>query len=139
VGSDQAKSCCGGQPQNQPPAGSTNYDTIRAATQLSKVGGCHVHLEVTRPVPKDRPAANTHQAAAKPLDASILSPAPNIPAYVVLLTTRYGMPRRRVYLDLGAARGAVARANDKGQQASLVLCELTPVQADLDVDGEVAE
>lgn len=84
--------------------------------------------EVTRPVPKDRPAANTHQAAAKQLDASILSPAADIPAYVVLLITRYGMPRRRVYLDLGAARGAVARARDNGQQARLVLCELAPSQ-----------
>jgi hypothetical protein len=62
--------------------------------------------------------------------------ANNIPAFVVLLTTRYGMPRRRVYLDLGAARTAVERANAKGLQARLVLCELTPVTADL---GEATE
>jgi hypothetical protein len=60
---------------------------------------------------------------------------PNIPGYVVLMITRYGMPRRKVYLDLGHARTAVARARDNGQRARLVLCELTPVQADLDLDG----
>ena len=60
--------------------------------------------------------------------------ANNIPAYVVLMITKYGMPRRRVYLDLGAARTAVARANAKGLHARLVLCELTAVMADLDID-----
>jgi hypothetical protein len=60
---------------------------------------------------------------------------PNIPAYVVLLVTKWGMPRRRVYLDLGSARAAVARANAKGQQASLILCELKAAAAD--IDGEV--
>jgi hypothetical protein len=56
---------------------------------------------------------------------------------VVLVITRYGLPRRRVYLDLGSARTAVARAHDKGQPAQLILCELRAVQAD--IDGEVAE
>jgi hypothetical protein len=60
---------------------------------------------------------------------------PNLPGYVVLMITRYGMPRRKVYLDLGHARTAVDRANDNGQQAELVLVRLTPVTADL--DGEV--
>jgi len=59
---------------------------------------------------------------------------PNLPGYVVLLITRYGMPRRKVYLDLGHARAAVQRANDKHQQARLVLCELRAVRADLDGD-----
>jgi hypothetical protein len=73
-----------------------------------------------------------NQAATKQLDATILSRAADIPAYVVLPTTRYGMPRRRVYLDLGHARTAVARARGKGLDAWLILCELTPVQADFD-------
>lgn len=64
---------------------------------------------------------------------------PSLPGYVVLMITRYGTPRRRVYLDLGAARTAVARARGKGLHAELVLAKLEPVQADLDIDGEVAE
>jgi hypothetical protein len=59
---------------------------------------------------------------------------PNIPGYVVLLTTRYGMPRRKVYLDLGHARAAVARAEARGLPARLVLVKLEPVAADLDLD-----
>jgi hypothetical protein len=78
------------------------------------------------------PARGTNWA----LDAEpSLSPANDIPAYVVLLTTRYGMPRRRVYLDLGSARTAVARAHAKGLPAELVLVKLEAVQADLDLDG----
>ncbi|MFL6047910.1 MAG: hypothetical protein ACJ72M_22715 [Propionibacteriaceae bacterium] len=45
------------------------------------------------------------------------------------------MPRRRVYLDLGAARIAVERAHVKRLQAELVLCRLEAVQTDLDIDG----
>jgi hypothetical protein len=48
------------------------------------------------------------------------------------MITRYGMPRRKVYLDLGHARKAVARARAQGRPAWLVLCELRPVVADLD-------
>jgi hypothetical protein len=69
------------------------------------------------------------------MKAAVMTILPNLPGYVVLMITKWGMPRRRVYLDLGAARAAVARANDKGQQARLILCELRPAQADL--DGEV--
>jgi hypothetical protein len=88
---------------------------------------------------QDQPSSNNQRAAAKQLDASILSrTAPNLPGYVVLLVTRYGTPRRRVYLDLGAARTAVARARGKGLHAELVLAKLEPVAADLDIDGEVA-
>jgi hypothetical protein len=63
----------------------------------------------------------------------------NLSGYVVLLITKYGMPRRKIYLDLGHARTAVARAHSKGNQAELVLCRLEPVTAGLDVDGEVTE
>jgi hypothetical protein len=63
--------------------------------------------------------------------------AGNLPSYVVLLVTRYGTPRRRVYLDLGAARTAVARARGKGLHAELVLAELTPAEAaDLGAEAE---
>jgi hypothetical protein len=63
-------------------------------------------------------------------------PTATLPGYVVILVTKYGQPRRRVYLDLGHASQAVQYAKDKGQEASLVLCRLTPVTADL---GEVTE
>jgi hypothetical protein len=65
--------------------------------------------------------------------------ANSLPGYVVLMITRYGMPRRKVYLDLGHARTAVQRANDKNLQAELVLVRLTPVAPDLDLDGEATE
>jgi hypothetical protein len=52
------------------------------------------------------------------------------------MITRNGTPRRKVYLDLGHARTAVARARGKGLDAWLVLCELRAVAGDL---GEVAE
>jgi hypothetical protein len=86
--------------------------------------------EVQRPS-EEGPADD--QVATTQLAASSL---PSIPGYVVLLITRYGMPRRKVYLDLGHARKAVERARAQGRQAWLVLCELRPVSADL--DGEVA-
>jgi len=54
------------------------------------------------------------------------------------MITKYGMPRRRVYLDLGAARTAVAKAHANGQPARLVLARLEPVAAELDLD-EVTE
>jgi hypothetical protein len=79
--------------------------------------------------PGNRPV---DQAATTLPDTPILQPvADNLPAFVVLLTTRHGMPRRRVYLDLGAARTVVQRAHDKGQEARLVLCELRAVTGDL--------
>jgi len=59
----------------------------------------------------------------------------NLPGYVVILITKYGMPRRKVYLDLGHARTAVARAEAKGQPARLVLVKLEPIAADPDLDG----
>jgi hypothetical protein len=71
------------------------------------------------------------------MESDSMAILPNVPGYVVLMITRYGMPRRKVYLDLGHARTAVQRAQAKGQQAELVLCRLQPAAADL--NGEVAE
>jgi hypothetical protein len=90
-------------------------------------------------ITKHNPAGDDSRGADKSCDGSSTSipPAADIPAYVVLLVTRYGMPRRRVYLDLGHARKAVERAHAQGRQAWLVLCKLEPVAADL--DGEVSE
>jgi hypothetical protein len=55
------------------------------------------------------------------------------PAYAVV--SPYGNPRRRVCPSLHHAAAAVARARGKQQTAWLILCELRPVVADLDVDG----
>jgi hypothetical protein len=97
----------------------------------SKYGLVDAAAQVEGPAPPgNRPEA---QAATKPLDESSL---PNVPVYVVLLITRYRMPRRKVELDLGHARAAVTRAHSDGQQALLVLCELIPVT---ELDGEMAE
>jgi hypothetical protein len=84
------------------------------------------------PEDRSRPdeGGSEDQAAAKQLDASSL--AKTVPGYVVLMITRTGMPRRRIYLDLGHARAAVARTRKRGLHAELILCRLTPVQADLD-------
>ena len=88
-------------------------------------------LEVEGPAPKDRPKSVNPSAATnrQPIASSL-------PGYVVLMITRNGTPRRKVYLDLGHARTAVARARGKGLDAWLVLCELRAVAGDL---GEVAE
>jgi hypothetical protein len=60
-------------------------------------------------------------------------------AYVVVVISPYGNPRRRCYLSLSHATVAVQRAEAEGQPARMVLCRLEPVAADLDIDGEVAE
>jgi hypothetical protein len=85
------------------------------------------------PAPKNTLDAGAESILEQPADTA----QQRIPAYVVLLITRYGMPRRKVYLDLGHARRAVQRAHAKSQPAELVLCKLEPVTTDL--DGEVAE
>ncbi|SNU00956.1 hypothetical protein SAMN06298212_10572 [Ruaniaceae bacterium KH17] len=55
--------------------------------------------------------------------------APELPAYVVLVSTREGRYRRRVFLSLHSAVHAAERARERGQDADLVLCELRPVEA----------
>jgi hypothetical protein len=86
-------------------------------------------------ITKHNPPGGESQGADKSFGGSGSS-LPGIPGYVVLMITRYGMPRRKVYLDLGYARAAVARAQAKGQPARLVLCQLRPVDPDLDLGSE---
>jgi hypothetical protein len=88
-------------------------------------------VEGTGPVPKNTLADEA--LGVEPILAN--TTAANLPGCVVLMITRYGTPRRRVYLDLGAARTAAARAREKGLHAELVLAKLEPVAADLDIDG----
>ncbi len=56
-------------------------------------------------------------------------------AFVVLVFTPAGNYRRRVFLSLHSATAAVQRATNKGQPVRLVLCQLTPIAADLDLTG----
>jgi hypothetical protein len=80
-------------------------------------------LEVTEPVPKDRPG---DQAAAKLLDSSSLAGA--CASYVVLLLTPTGRYRRHVFLSLHSTSRAVQRAQTKCQPVRMVLCRLKPVE-----------
>jgi hypothetical protein len=82
--------------------------------------------------PGDRPES---PAAAKPLDQSSLSEAAD--AFVVVVLSSHGNPRRRVYLSLSHATAAVQRAQKRGVRAGMVLCRLVPVAADLDLAPEV--
>lgn len=93
-------------------------------------------LEVEGPAPSgDRPE---DQAATKQLNAPSLSAAADIAnAFVVVVVSPYGNPRRRVYLSLSHATKALQRAHKRGAPASMVLCRLVPVVADL--DGEVTD
>jgi hypothetical protein len=56
-------------------------------------------------------------------------------AYVVLVVTPAHKYRRRVFLSLHSASAAVQRAQAKGQSVRIMLCQLVPVAADLDLDG----
>jgi hypothetical protein len=78
---------------------------------------------------RQRPPAGDQGGADD--DSGVGISLPSLPGYVVLMITRHGMPRRKVYLDLGHARTAVARARGKGLDAWLVLCELRAVAGDL--------
>lgn len=62
-------------------------------------------------------------SATQPSDADLVAACD---AWVVLVLTPSGKYRRRVLLSLHAAAQAVARAQENGQQAALVLCRLTP-------------
>jgi hypothetical protein len=55
-------------------------------------------------------------------------------AYVVLVVTPAHKHRRRVFLSLHSASAAVQRAQAKGQPARLMLCQLVPATADLNLD-----
>lgn len=48
-------------------------------------------------------------------------------AYVVLVCTPSGWPRRRVYLSLAAAQKAAGRAHGHGQPVRMGLCRLSLV------------
>jgi hypothetical protein len=65
-----------------------------------------------------------------PLDVDIASACT---AYMVLLVSHNGRYLRKPYLSLRSAQQALQRANDRGQQAWLVLCRLEPITADLEL------
>ena len=53
--------------------------------------------------------------------------AGTIGAFVAVVETSHGTPRRRVFLTLAAAEKTVLRARMDGHRASIVLCNLLPV------------
>jgi hypothetical protein len=58
-------------------------------------------------------------------------------AYIAVMVDRFETPRRTPYLNPHHATQAVPRAQTQGRQAWLILCKLEPVQAVLDIDGEL--
>lgn len=50
-----------------------------------------------------------------------------IGAFVAVVETSHGTPRRRVFITLKAAEASVLRARMAGHRASVVLCTLLPV------------
>jgi hypothetical protein len=93
--------------------------------------------EATRAAPEgDRPSSNDTAATTQAGGSSLVD---FVPAYIAVMVDRFDTPRRRPYLNLHHASAAVQRARAQGRQAWIVLCALTPVQADLDLDAEVAE
>jgi hypothetical protein len=80
----------------------------------------------------DRPSSNDTAATTQAGGSSLVD---FVPAYVAVMVDRFGTPRRRPYLNLHHASAAVQRARAQGRQAWIVLCELRPVQPDLDLDG----
>jgi hypothetical protein len=87
-------------------------------------------------MPRGRPRQETpspeNPAATTQTDGDILSRAADIAdAFVVIVVSPYGNPRRRVYLSLSHATQAVQRAHKRGLPAGMVLCRLVPLPADL--------
>jgi hypothetical protein len=89
----------------------------------------------TGPAVGTGPAPNTLADGALGVDSILEQPSDTAAAYVVIVVSPYGQPRRRVYLSRHHATAALRRAQDKGQEARMMLCRLEPVPADL--DGEV--
>jgi hypothetical protein len=89
-----------------------------------------------------RPAADG-AADEAPADRVSASPVPHpddflagrsaCAAYVVLVVTPAHKYRRRVFLSLHSATAAVQRAQAKGQPVRLMLCQLVPVAADVNL------
>jgi hypothetical protein len=96
-------------------------------------------------VPRGRPGketASTDHTETSLTQATELLPghvADIADAYCVVAITPYDRQRRRVFLSLHSAVQAVERSRKRGLPAELILCKLVPVQADLDLDGEVTE
>lgn len=77
-------------------------------------------------------------AGTSALTESSLTPAPDgllAGVYVAVIETRGehtpARYRRRVYFNLPSAQRAIDRATMAGLEASIVLCQLTPVEGDL--------
>ena len=81
--------------------------------------------------PGEEAAQSNTNTTTKPFYAD---PAAMCEAYAVVVTIAAEEATktvRRLYLSLHSAEKAVRRAEIRGSRAALVLCRLTPVQADL--------
>jgi hypothetical protein len=84
--------------------------------------------------PPGKPEGDTKDHAGSEVNESLSTAADiaSASAFVVVVVSPYGQPRRRPYLSLHQASLAVQRAHAKGQRAWMVLCQLVPVTAELD-------
>jgi hypothetical protein len=94
---------------------------------------------VTSPEVREPRPSQTRPAATPTIAKADSTPAEIADAYCVLMITPYGKQLRRLYLSLHSATAAVQRAKLRGLPARLVLCQLVPVQADLDLAGSWSE
>lgn len=85
---------------------------------------------------ESRPGGGTRTAAISSGDKASLPASADyytdaaahvIGAFVAVVETSHGTPRRRVFLTLKAAEATVLRARMAGHRASVVLCTLLPV------------
>lgn len=69
------------------------------------------------------PHENASDTENTRVDSDMLAAAAG---YAVLVETGEGRYRRRLFLTLASAERAVERAEDRGQSAHLVLCQIVP-------------
>lgn len=72
-------------------------------------------------------SGGTKTSLPAPADYYTEATAHVIGAFVAVVETSHGTPRRRVFLTLKAAEATVLRARMAGHRASVVLCNVIPV------------
>jgi hypothetical protein len=94
-------------------------------------------------VPLEKPRGRPRQETPSPDNPAATTQLPDrdslvdfVPAYLAIMADRFGDPTAApVYESAPRRSSRAARARAQGRQSWLVLCELRPVQADLDLDG----
>ena len=94
-------------------------------------GGVHVEPSNQSVAANYDPGADPTLAALELVIRSWITPAnyvcPSRVAFVVVVATRDGKHQRRVFLSLAAAQKAIERAEARGVDAEIMLCELRTV------------